>query len=84
MMDLGRLSILAGDHVHISTYPASWQDFGGGANASLLDDWVFDEATKFFSKGQSDEELHAKLQQNKIVFFLHLLGIDTNGENCRV
>ena len=65
--------------MHTSTYPSHWQDFGGGANASVLDEWVFDEATKFFAKGQSDEALHAKLQQGQIVFFLHLLGIDTNG-----
>jgi len=72
-----------GDHVHAHTYPSHWQDFGSGANASLLDDWVFEEATKFFAKGQSDETLHHKLQQDKIVFFLHLLGIDTNGHGAK-
>jgi len=70
-----------GDHVHTYTYPSHWQDFG--ANASVLDEWVFEEATKFFAKGQSDEKLFHQLQQDKIVFFLHLLGIDTNGHGAK-
>ena len=74
----GYFSTAAG-RVHAETYPSHWQDFGGGANASKLDEWVFEEATKFFARGQSDEELHQHLNQNQIVFFLHLLGIDTNG-----
>ena len=34
---------------------------------------------KFFQKAEEDKELQEKLRQEKIVFFLHLLGLDTNG-----
>ena len=34
---------------------------------------------KFFQQAKEKPELNEKLRHEKVVFFLHLLGIDTNG-----
>ena len=38
---------------------------------------------EFFKRASSDSELRDQLSQDKIVLFLHLLGIDTNGHSHR-
>lgn len=48
-----------------------------------LDKFVFDHVDNLFDRAAEDEELAAKLRQNKIIFFLHLLGIDTAGHSYR-
>ncbi|XP_064292970.1 GPI ethanolamine phosphate transferase 1-like isoform X2 [Plodia interpunctella] len=55
------------------------QTFSSDKNTTLLDDWVFDNVKFFFQNAKSDIKLYEKLQQNKIIFFLHLLGTDTSG-----
>lgn len=62
-------------------YPPEYEDFSG--EASRLDVWVFDHVKALFEKAAVDPELDAKLRQKKIVFFLHLLGLDTNGHGFR-
>uniref|UniRef100_A0A6B2KXJ3 GPI ethanolamine phosphate transferase 1 n=1 Tax=Arcella intermedia TaxID=1963864 RepID=A0A6B2KXJ3_9EUKA len=69
------------DHVFIDTYDAEDEDFGSDATA--LDTWVFDHVTEFFKKAEKDLSLKKKLSQDKLVFFLHLLGIDTTGHSKR-
>merc|ERR1719354_818423 len=66
-----------GNHVYTSSYPAEFESFDG--NADYLDDWVFDKVHKFFVDARKNETLNSQLRQDKVVFFLHLLGIDTNG-----
>lgn len=51
--------------------------------ASKLDIWVFDHVKELFKNATVDPELNKQLRQNKIVFFLHLLGLDTNGHGFR-
>ena len=63
-------------------YDAEWEDFAD-SDASKLDSWVFDKVKELFSRAETDETLAACLAQDKIVFFLHLLGIDTNGHAHR-
>ena len=63
-------------------YDAEWEDFAD-SDASKLDSWVFDKVKELFSRAETDETLAASLAQDKIVFFLHLLGIDTNGHAHR-
>ena len=63
-------------------YDAEWEDFAD-SDASKLDFWVFDKVKELFSRAETDETLAASLAQDKIVFFLHLLGIDTNGHAHR-
>ncbi|ULU10283.1 hypothetical protein L3Y34_014526 [Caenorhabditis briggsae] len=60
------------------SYSADEEDFAA-ADASNLDKWVFDKFEDFMASAKTNEELKAKLNKPKSVFFLHLLGIDTNG-----
>jgi GPI ethanolamine phosphate transferase 1 len=46
------------------------------AQTYLLDKWVFDQVKKLLS---SPETVGKMKKQTKLVFFLHLLGIDTSG-----
>lgn len=51
--------------------------------ASRLDTWVFDHVKELFTNASTNPELENMLRQKKIVFFLHLLGLDTNGHGFR-
>ncbi|KAL8182615.1 UNVERIFIED_CONTAM: hypothetical protein K2H54_058644 [Gekko kuhli] len=72
----------SGDHVYTHCYEAGSEDFGA-EDATVLDTWVFDHVKDFFSSARNNETLFSKLHEQKIVFFLHLLGIDTNGHAHR-
>lgn len=52
-------------------------------DATLLDTWVFDKVKDLFASAKSDPELNANLRKDKLVFFLHLLGLDTTGHGYR-
>lgn len=68
--------------VETFTYDATWEDFAD-SDASKLDWWVFDKVANFFESAKVDEVLADQLASDKIVLFLHLLGIDTNGHAHR-
>ena len=53
------------------------------ADATQLDTWVFDKVKELFSAASKNETLDAALRKDKNVFFLHLLGLDTNGHAYR-
>lgn len=63
-------------------YDAAWEDFAD-SDASKLDTWVFEKVEELFSRAKSDDALAETLLEEKVVFFLHLLGIDTNGHAHR-
>ncbi|XP_067001323.2 GPI ethanolamine phosphate transferase 1 isoform X1 [Anabrus simplex] len=69
----------SGDHVWMEMYSSDLEDFSGKATTSHLDVWVFDRVKDFLNKAKSNKTLEAKLHEDKIVFFLHLLGLDTAG-----
>ncbi|XP_041824366.1 GPI ethanolamine phosphate transferase 1 [Melanotaenia boesemani] len=71
-----------GDHVYTHTYPAVEEDFAS-TDASRLDSWVFTQVKSLFQSAKSNSTLKASLLEDKNVFFLHLLGIDTNGHAHR-
>ncbi|KAM4544287.1 GPI ethanolamine phosphate transferase 1 isoform 1-T1 [Fundulus diaphanus] len=71
-----------GDHVYTHTYPAEEEDFAS-TDASRLDSWVFTQVKSFFRAAKSNSTLRATLLEDKNIFFLHLLGIDTNGHAHR-
>uniref|UniRef100_A0A9L0ISN6 GPI ethanolamine phosphate transferase 1 n=1 Tax=Equus asinus TaxID=9793 RepID=A0A9L0ISN6_EQUAS len=73
---------VSGDHVFIHTYDADDEDFGAH-DVTKLDTWVFDNVKEFFRAARNNQSLFSKLNEEKIVFFLHLLGIDTNGHAHR-
>nr|XP_020462111.1 GPI ethanolamine phosphate transferase 1 [Monopterus albus]XP_020462113.1 GPI ethanolamine phosphate transferase 1 [Monopterus albus]XP_020462114.1 GPI ethanolamine phosphate transferase 1 [Monopterus albus] len=72
----------SGDHVYTHTYPAEEEDFAS-TDASRLDTWVFTQVKSFFQSAKSNSSLRSSLLEEKNVFFLHLLGIDTNGHAHR-
>lgn len=65
-------------HVSINTYGAEVEDFAG-KDLYRLDTWVFTEFENFVTSAVHNATLMEALQQDRVVFFLHLLGIDTNG-----
>jgi phosphatidylinositol glycan class N len=62
-------------------YEAEFED--SSKDATELDYWVFDRVKKLFEDADTDEVLNTRLRQDKIVFFLHLLGLDTTGHAHR-
>jgi GPI ethanolamine phosphate transferase 1 len=52
-------------------------------DATILDTWVFDHVEALFKNASSDRVLDSALRQDKNVFFLHLLGLDTSGHAYR-
>lgn len=70
----------SGDHVFMDYYPSENEDFAA-ADSSKLDTWVFDKVKKFLMEAEKDQALMKKLSKDKVVFFLHLLGLDTNGHS---
>ncbi len=62
-------------------YDADFEDFSKDGWA--LDEWVFDRVKKLFEDAKTNSTLNAQLRQEKIVFFLHLLGLDMTGHAHR-
>ncbi|ETE65739.1 GPI ethanolamine phosphate transferase 1, partial [Ophiophagus hannah] len=71
-----------GDHVYTNCYKAEREDFAA-EDATILDTWVFEQVKDFFNLAKNNETLFSKLHEQKIIFFLHLLGLDTNGHAHR-
>ncbi|KAJ5734322.1 GPI ethanolamine phosphate transferase 1 [Penicillium malachiteum] len=67
--------------VDADTYGEEMEDFS--TDAPHLDTWVFDKVHDLFEAAKSDPELDRKLREDKLVFFLHLLGLDTTGHAHR-
>jgi phosphatidylinositol glycan class N len=63
------------------TYDEGMEDFT--QDATKLDIWVFDRVKEFFRNARKDPALFALLQKDKLIFFLHLLGLDTSGHAHR-
>ncbi|GFS09266.1 GPI ethanolamine phosphate transferase 1, partial [Elysia marginata] len=68
----------SGDHVITNCYPADLEDFAG-SDMTRLDTWVFDQVKNFFGTASRKQTLYEALHQDKIIMFMHLLGIDTHG-----
>ncbi|KIW91770.1 uncharacterized protein Z519_07740 [Cladophialophora bantiana CBS 173.52] len=62
-------------------YAAEFEDFS--QDATSLDIWVFDKVKDLFKSASTNATLDAMLREDKIVFFLHLLGLDTTGHSYR-
>ena len=72
----------AAGRVDTFMYDAALEDFAD-SDPSKLDTWVFERVEEMFEQSKSKPDLASQLQQDGIVFFLHLLGIDTNGHAHR-
>ncbi|OAA35308.1 GPI ethanolamine phosphate transferase 1 [Metarhizium rileyi] len=62
-------------------YDADSEDFT--SEAYHLDLWVFDHVKDLFAAAATNKTLNEALRQDKVVFFLHLLGLDTAGHFFR-
>lgn len=67
--------------VDASMYEPEFEDFS--KDATSLDFWVFDHVKAFFAEAATNQTLNKALRQDKNVFFLHLLGLDTTGHSYR-
>eukprot|EP00731_Ephydatia_muelleri_P019279 Em0012g104a len=66
--------------VETFTYDHQLEDFAG-ENPAYLDTWVFERVQEFFAMAKENATHARLLSEGKIVFFLHLLGLDTNGHS---
>lgn len=62
-------------------YASELEDFS--QDALRLDYWVFDHVKEFFAEAATNQTLNKAIRQDKVVFFLHLLGLDTTGHSYR-
>lgn len=62
--------------VTIDAYEEQHQEFSESAQTYLLDKWVFDRVKTFLSDSESIRNIR---DEGKVVFFLHLLGMDISG-----
>ncbi|KAG6820926.1 hypothetical protein H0H93_009700 [Arthromyces matolae] len=53
------------------------------SDATFLDIWVLDHLKELLRNATRDETLNEELHSDKVVFFLHLLGLDTTGHSYR-
>ncbi|KAI8908971.1 Phosphatidylinositolglycan class N-domain-containing protein [Gorgonomyces haynaldii] len=68
--------------VEMFMYEAETEDFSK-EDASDLDTWVFDHVERLFEEAKTNNTLNDMMHADKTVFFLHLLGLDTNGHAHR-
>ncbi|KAJ1955291.1 Glycosyl phosphatidyl inositol anchor synthesis, partial [Dispira parvispora] len=68
---------------HVETFMYSPEDEDFGAEGSVLDTWVFEHVHALLDRAERNQTLKTQLGQPQVVFFLHLLGLDTNGHAHR-
>lgn len=68
-----------GNHVDTIFYSHAEEDFSGKVSTTKLDTWVFDQVESFLARAKTNPATLELLKKDKIVFFLHLLGLDTAG-----
>ncbi|KAI3660509.1 hypothetical protein MP638_000966 [Amoeboaphelidium occidentale] len=66
------------DKIETFMYSAEEEDFAS-KDAKKLDEMTFDFCYGVFNRSLQNDTLMQMLKQDKIVIFLHLLGLDTNG-----
>lgn len=64
----------ANSRIVANAYTAESEDFSGKTRTSSLDKWVFDKAIEFLHRNRDQLK-----QKRRIIFFLHLLGLDVAG-----
>ena len=67
--------------VDADQYPPDFED--ATMDATMLDTWVFDKVKAMFREARTNSTLENMLRQDKNVFFLHLLGLDSTGHAHR-
>ncbi|KAB2102479.1 GPI ethanolamine phosphate transferase 1 [Alternaria gaisen] len=67
----------------VDAYCYGAEEEDSSKDAWVLDEWVFERVKKLFADAKTNATLDAELRQEKSVFFLHLLGLDTTGHAHR-
>ncbi len=67
--------------VHAFTYTKYLDDLV--IDATNLDIWVLEQLKTLFQNATSDTQLNTELRADRVVIFLHLLGLDTTGHSYR-
>ncbi|GLB34289.1 putative phosphatidylinositolglycan class N (PIG-N) [Lyophyllum shimeji] len=67
----------------VKTWSYNEEDEDFTKDATALDVWVLDQLKTLFHNATTDATLNAQLRAGKVVFFLHLLGLDTTGHSYR-
>ena len=52
-------------------------------DAKTLDIWVLNRLKELFQNATSDANLDTQLRSDKVIFFLHLVGLDNTGHSYR-
>ena len=52
-------------------------------DATALDVWSLDQLKNLFKNATTDTKLMGQVRHDKVIFFLHLLGLDTTGHSYR-
>ena len=69
-------------HSRAEMYTHEEEDFAS-ADAASLDRWVFEKVNNFFAAAENGSELRSQLLEDRQIFFMHLLGLDTNGHGFK-
>ncbi|KAG6873897.1 hypothetical protein C0995_009676 [Termitomyces sp. Mi166 len=67
----------------VKTWCYNEEDEDFTKDATFLDIWVLDRLKELFQNATSNATLDTQLRSDKVVFFLHLLGLDTTGHSYR-
>lgn len=67
----------------VDTWSYDEEDEDFTKDATTLDTWVLDQLRTLFQNASSNDSLDSELRADKVVFFLHLLGLDTTGHSYR-
>jgi len=57
--------------------------FASSIDATSLDIWVLDQLRTLLHNASTDAILDSQLRNDKVIIFLHLLGLDTTGHSYR-
>ncbi|CAG8546284.1 15499_t:CDS:10, partial [Cetraspora pellucida] len=69
----------ASDSERVDTFMYGHESENFAEDATELDTWTFNKFAQLLSNSSSDPKLYQQLHDDKIIVFLHLLGLDTNG-----
>ncbi|RDB20194.1 GPI ethanolamine phosphate transferase 1 [Hypsizygus marmoreus] len=67
----------------VKTWSYNEEDEDFTKDATALDIWVLDQLRTLFHNATTDVNLNSQLRSEKVIFFLHLLGLDTTGHSYR-
>ncbi|GAA6035289.1 hypothetical protein JCM8097_008800 [Rhodosporidiobolus ruineniae] len=73
----------ASDPTRVSAWSYTHEDEDFTSDAVHLDLWVLEQLKELLSRAETDEKLDQELRQDGVVFFEHLLGLDTTGHSYR-